>query len=349
MGFTGPVRFGLAGAGVGGGFVARALKMLEEEDLVSLEVICDSVEGRAREYADRFGAHKHATDFGDLVRSGEIDAVAISTPHHLHYPMAVEAMDAGVNVLLDKPMAMNVKEADELIDMARRKGVSLGVVLQNRMSDDSRRAKAAIEADAFGRLVLGEATVKWFRDRDYYASSPWRGKKETEGGGVLINQAIHTLDLLIWLMGPVRRVVATTDTLYHTIEVEDVSVASLRFESGALGIIQASTVTYPGFPSRLEVHGTEGCALFETDRLRKLVVKGREEQVTPASQAAIGSWSRPEEVLPTNHYRVIRDFALSLREGRPPLIDGREGRRSLELIEAIYRSSSSAGWVELPL
>ena len=344
-----PVRFGTAGAGVGGGFVAKALSMLEQDSLASLVVVCDSVEDRAREYAERFGARKWATDFGAMVRSGEIEAVAISTPHYMHYPMALEAIDAGVNVLLDKPMAMNTKEADGLIERAKHKSVLLGVMLQNRMSDDSQRVKNAIDAGGMGRMVLGEATVKWFRDKDYYTSSPWRGKKATEGGGALINQAIHTLDLLTWLMGAVRDVAAAAETLYHEIEVEDTSVASLRFESGALGVIQASTATYPGFPSRLEVNGTEGCAVFEADRLRKLMIGRKEEQVAPFSQAALGSWSRPEIVPPTNHYRVVRDFALSIREGRQPRIDGREGRRSLELIEAIYRSSSLKRRIELPL
>jgi len=344
-----PVRFGTAGAGVGGGFVAKALSMLEEDGLASLVVVCDSVQDRAREYAERFGAHKWATNFGEMVRSGEIEAVAISTPHHLHYPMAIEAIDAGVNVLLDKPMAMNVKEVDALIERAKQRSVLLGVMLQNRMADDSLRVKSAVDAGQMGRMVLGEATVKWFRDKDYYSSSPWRGKKATEGGGVLINQAIHTLDLLTWIMGPVKDVAATIGTLYHKIEVEDTSVASLRFESGALGVIQASTATYPGFPSRLEVNGTEGCAVFEAERLKKLMIERKEEPVAPVSQAAMGSWSRPEVVLPTNHYRVVRDFALSIREGRQPRIDGREGRRSLELIEAIYKSSALKHRIELPL
>lgn len=349
MGTVPPVKFGTAGAGVGGGFVANAVSMLEEEGLASLVVVCDSIEDRAREYAKKFGAHKWATDFGAMVRSGEIEAVAISTPHYLHYPMALEAIDAGVNVLLDKPMAMNIKEADALIERAKQKSVMLGVMLQNRMSDGSQRTKKAVDAGQMGRMVTGEATVKWFRDKNYYASSPWRGKKATEGGGVLINQAIHTLDLLTWLMGPVKDVSAMVETLYHEIEVEDTSVASLRFESGALGVIQASTATYPGFPSRLEVNGTEGCALFEAEGLTKLIIRGKEEPVVTAPQAASGSWSRPEIVPPTNHYRVVRDFVLSTREGRPPQIDGREGRRSLELIEAIYKSSSLKRRIGLPL
>ena len=344
-----PLTFGLAGAGVGGGFVAKALKMLEEEGLASLAVVCDSIEQKAKEYASTYGVKSYATDFGEMVRTRRLDAVAISTPHYMHFPMALEAIEAGTSVLLDKPMTVSTKEADELIRRAGERGIALGVMLQNRMSDDSQRVRRVVDEGGLGKMVLGEATVKWFRDLDYYAKSPWRGKKASEGGGVLINQAIHTLDLLLWFMGPVKHVEAEVDTLHHDIEVEDVAVASLRFASRALGIIQASTATYPGFPSRLELHGTEGCALFETDRLTKLIAKGREEEITPTTRASTGSWSKPEAVLPTNHYRVLKDFVSAIREGRRPKIDGQEGRRSIELIEAIYESSSSGRQVTIPI
>jgi len=349
MDYNRPLRFGLAGAGVGGSFVAKALKMLEKEGLASLALVCDSVEQRAKEYASTYGADDYATDFSNVIRPDRVDAVAISTPHYMHFPMALEAIEAGVNVLLDKPMTVNTREADGLIRKADERGVALGVMLQNRMSDDSQRVRKAVDAGGMGKMVLGEATVKWFRELDYYAKSPWRGKKATEGGGVLINQAIHNLDLLLWIMGPVEHVQAEVDTLYHDIEVEDVAVAFLRFTSRALGIMQASTTTYPGFPSRLEIHGTEGYALFETDRLTKLVVKGRDEETAQSAQASVGSWSKPDAVLPTNHYRVLKDFVLAIKEGRKPRIDGREGRKSIELIEAIYESSSSGRRVTIPV
>jgi len=343
-----PLSFGLVGAGVGGSFVAKALKMLENEGLASLAVVCDSVEQKAKEYASAYGAKSYATDFGEMIRTRELDVVAISTPHFMHFPMAVEAIDAGISVLLDKPMTVNTEQADELIESADQKGVALGVMLQNRMSEDSQRVKQVVDAGGLGKMMLGEATVDWFRDTDYYAKSPWRGKKASEGGGVLINQAIHTLDLLLWFMGAVEHVEAEVDTLHHSIEVEDVAVASLRFASRALGVIQASTATYPRFPSRLELHGTEGCALFEMDNLTKLIARGKEEAIAQPAMASTGSWSKPEEVLPTNHYKVVKDFVCAIREGRRPKIDGREGRRSIELIEAIYESSSSGRRVTIP-
>ncbi|HYA22335.1 MAG TPA: Gfo/Idh/MocA family oxidoreductase [Thermoproteota archaeon] len=348
MGSDRPLSFGLAGAGTGGGFIAKALKMLEKDDLALLEVVCDSVEEKAKECASAYGVKSYMTDFGEMIGTRKLDAVVISTPHFMHFPMAEEAIEAGINVLLDKPMTVDTEQADELIKKADRKGVALGVMLQNRMSDDSERVRQVVDTNGLGRMVLGEATVEWFRDIDYYAKSPWRGRKASEGGGVLINQAIHTLDLLLWFMGAVEHVEAEVDTLHHDIEVEDVAVASLRFASRALGIVQASTATYPGFPSRLELHGTEGCALFEMDGLTKLIVKGREEAIAGSSRASARSWSKPEEVLPTNHYRVLRDFVYAVREGRRPKIDGREGRRSIELIEAIYESSRSGRQVAIP-
>jgi len=343
------VRFGLVGAGVGGGLAAKALQMLREEGIASIEVVCDTIGKRAEESAREWNAPKHTTNYSEMLASGEVDAVSISTPHYLHFPLALEAIGSGVAVLLDKPLAMNVREADELIARAKAKGIALGVILQNRMSDDAQAAKKAIEAGEMGKLVLGEATVKWYRDKEYYASSWWRGRRATEGGGVLINQAIHTLDLLLWLMGPVVTVSALVGTLHHDIEVEDVAAATIGFESGALGVIQASTVTHPGFPSRLEIHGTEGYALFEADKLRRFAKKGQEQAVAEVTQQAQGSWSRPEAVVPTNHYRLIKDFALAVKDQRAPLVDGAEGRKSVELIEAIYKSSASGVRVSLPL
>ncbi|MEM2824264.1 MAG: Gfo/Idh/MocA family oxidoreductase, partial [Thermofilaceae archaeon] len=199
-----------------------------------------------------------------------------------------------------------------------------------------------------GRLILAEAVVEWYRTREYYAGSDWRGRWATEGGGALINQAIHTVDLMLWLMGDAEEVWAYAGTYAHSIEVEDLAVALIKFRSGALGVVQASTATYPGFPTRLEVHGTDGAAVIEGGNLKLLALRG---EVVKEAEGLKGweSWARPEAVPIENHVRLLRDFVLAVSEGGRPRVDGREGRRSLELIRAIYASAKLHQPVKLPL
>ncbi|MFB0504679.1 MAG: Gfo/Idh/MocA family protein, partial [Candidatus Bathyarchaeia archaeon] len=234
-------------------------------------------------------------------------------------------------------------------DKARRKGVKLGVNLQSRFDPTFRKVKEAAEEQRFGRLILGEAIVKWFRTQEYYDKSAWRGKWDTEGGGALINQAIHTIDLLVWIMGSPRYLWAQIDTVAHKIEVEDLAVAALRFENGALGIIQGSTAIYPGLPSRLEVHGTKGTAIIEGEVLKRWSIIGEEEVVSEEAKEGLKSWARPELAPATNHASLIKDFAEAILEDRAPYVDGVEGRKSLEVITAIYRSGRDDRMIEFPL
>ena len=343
------IKFGLVGTGVGGEFIARALQELRKEGIAELRAVVGRKPAKTESFAKRFGAREWYTSLRDMLSREELDAVAISTPHYLHFPQAVEVMEAGLHVLVDKPMAINLVEADEMIRLSERKGVKLGVIFEFRFDPDIERMKKLIDEGKLGKLIMGEAVVEWHRPAEYYERSDWRGRWATEGGGALINQAIHTIDLLLWLMGDVERLWALVGTFAHDIEVEDLAVAALKFRSGAFGVIQGSTAIYPGLPTRLEIHGTEGTLIWEGGSLKMAVVKGEEEVRSGAEAEGLASWARPEAVPIDNHVRLVRDFAQSIAEDRKPRVDGVEGRKSLEIVRAIYLSGRTGHVVELPL
>jgi len=343
------VKFGIIGTGVGANFCAKGLSMIKDLGVAKLVAVTSRREERAKEFASKWNLNYWYTNHEEMLERAPIDAVIVSTPHYLHYPMTIDAIKADKHVLVDKPMAISLKEADEMINEAKKKSVKLGVNLQSRFDPTFRKVKDAVNEGRFGRLILGEATVKWFRTQEYYDSSSWRGKWATEGGGALINQAIHTLDLLLWIMGPPKFLWGQIDTVAHKIEVEDIAVAAIRFENGALGIIQGSTATYPGLPTRLEIHGTKGTAIIEGEILKRWSVLGEEEVVMEKAKEGLKSWARPELVPATNHAALIRDFAEAVLNDREPFVNGIEGRRSIELIMAIYESGRSNNIIEFPL
>jgi len=326
------------------------VSIVASEGIAKLVAVTSRQEARAKDFATKWGLAFWYTDYRKMVREADVDAVIVNTPHHLHNKMALEAARAHKHVLVDKPMAVSLREADEMIRVAEEKGVKLGVIFQSRFDSTVRRIKEAVDEGRFGRLILGEAVVEWFREQEYYDDSPWRGSWATEGGGALINQAIHTIDLLLWIMGPPDRLWAQTDTVAHKIEVEDIAAATIRFKNGALGVIQGSTATYPGLPTRLEIHGTRGTAIMEGETLKKWSLMGEEEEAVEAeAKGGLQSWARPELVPATNHASLIRDFALSVLEDREPHVSGVEGRKSLELVLAIYQSAKTGRVVTFPL
>ena len=344
-----PVKFGIIGTGVGGNFCAEALSMIMDTGIAKLVAVTSRREERAKEFASKWNLNLWYTDYVEMLEKAPIDAVIISVPHNLHYSMAMDAIKAGKHTLVDKPMAINLKEADEMINEAKKRNVKLGVNLQSRFDPTFRKVKEAVEEGRFGRLILGDAYVKWFRTQEYYDNSPWRGRWATEGGGALINQAVHTIDLLLWIMGPPKYLWAQIDTVAHKIEVEDLAVAAIRFENGALGVIEGSTATYPGLPTQLEIHGTKGTAIIEGEVLKRWSVVGEKEIIVEKAKEGLQSWARPELVPATNHASLIRDFAEAILNDREPFVNGVEGRRSLEIIMAIYKSGRSRSVVDFPL
>jgi len=263
--------------------------------------------------------------------------------------MTVEAARAGKHVLCEKPMACSVAECDAMIQACEQAGFTLSVVFQGRFDTLARSLKSAMAENRLGRLLWVGAITFWYLTDDYYRSAAWRGTWAHEGGGVLINQAIHLLDLLIWLAGLPARVTAQMRTLNHAIEVEDEALAILEYEDGALGVVQATTNAYPGLPERLDVFGTNGSVIYHRGegRLEWHLIEPREERVDRESSSS--GAAQPLAIGAAGHMAQMQDFAAAIREKRPPAIGGREGRRSIELVEAIYRSARTNAPVSLGL
>src|SRR3990170_3902406 len=257
--------FGIVGCGMISQFHARAIAEVRGAKLVAC---CDT---RA-ESADKFAAANGCTAYHSLdamLADKAVDVVTIATPSGLHMEPAVAAAKAGKHVIVEKPLEVTLKKCDRIIRACEQDGVQLATVFPSRFHDSSVKLKRAIEGGRFGRLTVGDAYVKWFRTQQYYDSGAWRGTWALDGGGALMNQAIHSVDLLAWLLGPVVEIQANAATLAHVrIEVEDTVVATLRFANGALGVLEATTAAYPGYLKRIEVHGSEGSAVLEEEDLK---------------------------------------------------------------------------------
>ena len=259
------------------------------------------------------------------------DMVIVGTPSGLHGEHAAAAVRHGIHVLVEKPLEITVARVDALIAHASERGVTLGVVFQDRVKPGVRALKAAVDAEPFGRVALIRAQVPWWRPPEYYRDSRWRGTWALDGGGALMNQGIHTVDLLLWLCGPVTRVSGKAVTRCHDIEVEDTAVAILEFASGAIGTLEATTCAYPGRPRRIEISGAAGTAILDGDRFAP--------DAQPAADAPPQNVASPVVSDVSPHRDVIADFIEACRRRRPPVCGGLDGRRSVQLIEAIYASS----------
>lgn len=316
-------------------------------DGVRIAAVC----GRTREKAERLAARCGAAAYDDLdrfLRHVPMEAVVIGSPSGLHAEQGIAAAQRGLHVLVEKPIDISTARADRLIAEADRAGVTLGVIFQDRMKPDVRRLKTLVDAGRLGTPILASARVRWHRPPEYYAASLWRGTQALDGGGALMNQAVHTVDLLWWLFGPVRRVFGKAATRLHTIDVEDTAVAVLEFASGAIGTIEAATSAYPGYPRRIELTGSEGTVMLDGDRLTAIDLRRPEagDLVSEAGAASVAATSPVvSDVAP--HRAVLEDFIAAIARGGRPCCDGPQGRASVAVIEGIYRASRTNEPVDL--
>lgn len=331
------MKVGILGTG------AIANKHAEAYRNIGFQVIACSnkSEDRGRNFAARWGA-EFVPDYRDLCRYPGLDFVDVCTFPDFHLPPVKACAEIGRPIQVQKPIATNLDEARRMIDIARQAGITFGVASQHRFDDATIFLKRALAAGRLGRLLEADAYVKWFRSDEYY-SRPIKGSWHTEGGGALINQAIHQVDLLLYLAGPVSRISAQWQlAAAHKIESEDIVDALVRYASGATGVIQASTAFWPGYTERVELHGTKGTAIISGDRLTSWDVldDGEANQRDPAPVAhdvASGS-SDPMAISLTSFERQFEDFAEAIRDHREPLVSGEEGYRALEVVLGVYRS-----------
>jgi UDP-N-acetyl-2-amino-2-deoxyglucuronate dehydrogenase len=272
----------------------------------------------------------------------------LASPSGLHAEQGIRAVERGIHVLVEKPIDITPERADALIVAAERANVRLGVFFQDRVQPDIARLHDLVTGGRLGRPLLASARVKWYRPPEYYSHSRWRGTWALDGGGALMNQGIHTVDLLQWVFGPVARVAAKTRTAFHAIEVEDTAITLLEFRSGALATFEATTTAYPGYKRRVEFTGTEGTVVLEHDRLVHADLRQPADDLL-ASAAADTNQSGSTNIVSDarGHQRLIEDFIEAVRSGREPKCSGREGRRSVVLAAAIYEASRTGGWVEI--
>jgi predicted dehydrogenase len=313
-----------------------------------LAAVCDIVPERAAAFAAKYGVPGYVS-LAEMLASCDADAVAVLTPSGSHAPVAIEAARSGRHVIVEKPMALTLADADAMIAAADAAGVRLFVVKQNRFNVPVVKAREALDAGRLGKLVLGTVRVRWCRDQAYYDHDSWRGTW-AQDGGVIANQASHHVDMLGWFMGPVESVHARAATALVNIEAEDTAVATLKFRSGALGIIEATGATRPkdleGSLSVLGAGGTIEIGGFAVNKIRHWnFVETRPEDTDVMERFSVN----PPNVYGFGHQAYYEHVVACLRDGVPALVDGHEGRASLELVAAIYESMASGREVTLPL
>jgi predicted dehydrogenase len=326
---------------IGGGNItdthARAVRAVPG---ASVAAIYGTNTAKVRRLAGDYGGQAYP-DLDAFFAHRPMDIVIIGSPSGVHAAHGIAAVRRGLHVLVEKPIDINTSRAGALIEEAEKARVKLGVIFQDRLKPGIRRMKELVDRGALGSPILADARVKWYRPPEYYSNSPWRGTFALDGGAALINQGIHTVDLLLWLLGDVRRVQATGRTSLHKIEGEDTLAALLEFENGALGVLQTATSVFPGYPRRIELTGSEGTAILEHDRL--IEVRLRLGDSAPAFTESLDqnpSSSSPVVSDHRSHQAVLEDFIRAVETNSRPACDGADGLRSLALIESIYKSCS---------
>jgi UDP-N-acetyl-2-amino-2-deoxyglucuronate dehydrogenase len=338
------VRIGILGAGNISETHARAAAAIDNVEIVA-------VHGANAQRVERLATTYHAQPFTDLeafLAHQAMDLVAIGSPSGLHAEQGIRAASRGLHVLTEKPIDVSTRKADALIEACDNASIKLGVFFQDRAQPDIVRLHDAVHRGRIGHPLVVSARVKWYRPPEYYSQSRWRGTWTLDGGGALMNQGIHTVDLLQWIFGPVSRVSARTKTSLHRIEVEDTAVALLEFANGAVGTIEATTAAYPGYKRRVEFTGTEGTLILEHDRLIAADLKQPADDLL-AGDAVDQNLSASSPVVSDvrGHQRILEDFIHAIQSGREPTCSGREGRRSVVLVEAIYKAQRTGAWTDV--
>lgn len=339
------VRFAVIGCGRIAPKHAESIVALPEAELVA---VCDIVPEKAQAFADKYGA-KPYTSYEEMLAKEDIEVVTIATPSDLHAPIGIAAAKSGKHVMVEKPMAMTLESADELIKTCKDNGVKLEVIHQNRFNKSVKLMRKALEEGRFGKLTHGQATVRWNRDDNYYAQASWRGTK-LQDGGVLMNQSIHNIDLLQWTFGPVESVFGYTATAMRKIEMEDVGGAVIKFKSGAIGLIEAASTIYPkNIEETLNVFGSTGSIIIGGIAVNRIETWEFPESEEEKKQIFASQESDPPTVYGFGHREIISDMIQAIREDRMPAIPGEEGRKALEIILAIYKCQLTKEPVVFPL
>ena len=356
------LRTAIVGCGKVGHLHAKALSRLSESVFVA---VCDTNLQRAQQFAAEYKV-KAYQDVEDMIASSGVESLTVCTPHPLHAEPAILAANAGVHVLIEKPLASSLQDCDAILNAAKRSGVKIGTTCQRRFYTPCQRIKRAIEEGKLGRPILGSVAMYGWRDQAYYKSDAWRGSWKAEGGGVLVNQAPHQLDLLQWYMGPIDELFGYWDNLNHPyIEVEDTAIAVLRFKNGALGNIVVSNSQNPALYGRVYVHGSNGASVGVQTDGGAMFIAGMSSitdppindlWTVPGEQELLKKWQKEDSdfflsINPMEYYHQLQisEFLKAVIKSHDPLITGEEGRKTVEIFTALYRSQQDRKPVKFPL
>ncbi|WP_211748739.1 Gfo/Idh/MocA family oxidoreductase [Paenibacillus sp. Marseille-Q4541] len=323
---TEPLRYGIIGCGIIAEVHASEMVKVPEAQLIA---VCDSNPDQAARFSSQYGAAAYS-DLDTFLARADLEAVCICTPSGLHVEQVIQAAKAGKHILCEKPMAIEMAGLSRMIEACREAGVQLATIFPRRMSPQAKYAKQLIEQGTLGRLSLCSAYVKIYRSQDYYDSAGWRGTWEMDGGGAMMNQGIHTVDMLQWLAGSVVSLQGKARNVLRNIEVEDTAITMLEYESGAMGVLEITTTAFKGKGQRIEIYGEKGSLIIEEDDIVQLEVEGQQIQLPVFP---------PFQVIPDGHREQIRDLCYAVREQREPIVSGKEGKHSLEIILGTYASS----------
>lgn len=329
------VKFALIGCGRISPNHTDAIKNAPHAELVA---VCDIIEEKAKKTALENGLDKWYTDAETMLKSEDIDVCCVLTPSGMHCETSCLVARHGVNVLCEKPLDISKEKMQKMIDICKENNVKLGAVFQRRTYDGAIKVRELVQGGKLGRVCLADASLKYYRDQDYYDSGEWRGTWELDGGGALMNQGVHGVDMLSWIMGGIHSVYARCETLVWNMETEDTAVINVRFKNGALGVIQATTTAYPGLDTTFSFHGPEGSISFGDDDVYLWHLKDKSIE-KPQVYGSMGGKNCQYSSTNIGHILHIEDMAMAVIEDREPMITGEEAKKSVEIILAIYESA----------
>ena len=335
--------FGIVGCGVISKWHLTAINSIPEAELIG---VYDAYRPGAEKFAAENGCRIFDT-YEDMLNCEEIDVVNICTPSGLHAPLAIQAADHKKNVVVEKPMAITKEQVDDLVAAVERNKIKLAVISQLRFTEAIQKVKKAIEDGELGKIVLGDVYMKYYRSPEYYSSATWRGTWEMDGGGALMNQGIHGIDVLQYMVGPVKSVAGICKTIVRDIEVEDTANIVVEYENGAIGTIQGTTSVEPGYPRVIEISGTRGTIVLKEDVIIRWDIDGKtlnEEDIKVGTHA---SFRDPAGFALSSHTDQIQDLINAIKEDRPPKVDVYEGKKPVDIILAAYESSKTGKRIEI--
>ncbi|OGF44615.1 MAG: oxidoreductase [Candidatus Firestonebacteria bacterium RIFOXYC2_FULL_39_67] len=338
---NGKIGWGIIGCGNISGYHARGVAA--NPGLAEIVAFCDIEEQKAQKLCKEYNVKQYYKDFNEMLKNKDIDAVSVCTPSGLHMEVTLAAAKAKKHILCEKPLDVTLDKIDRMIEAARKADVRFGGVFQRRTFPESKLLKKAVEDGTLGKMILGDAYLKYTRSDAYYKSAGWRATWELDGGGALMNQGIHGIDLISWIMGGISSVYAKCGTKVRKIPVEDTALALVTFKSGAWGVIEGTTSIWPGLETKFEVSGTKGTIILEEAKILKWEVEGEKDKASEMASARVkttgGAHSDPKAIEFSGHIAHVKDMVEAIKAGRDPMVNGEEGRKAVQIILAIYESS----------